>query len=173
LAADFNRLAVLGAPDLVTIVKSRWPKSQRPFFGQGPAQTQQSSIIGKTVEGIARNIKTYFVLFYKNRPAKTFSGKKKGVVFSPPRRITWLTDWTPGAIRYAVFSGSLLLMTWFVSGIELLLAKNSITEVYTMTSTTQLIPFNIGIGTVAKLCFNALTHRNEVPLLIRGFLVRS
>jgi len=38
---------------------------------------------------------------------------------------------------------------------------------------SPLIPVIIGSGTIAKLGFNALTHRNEVRLLIRGFLVST
>ena len=66
-----------------------------------------------------------------------------------------------------------MLMAWFIVGIEMMLAMNSITNVYSMTSTGQVIPFIVGLGTVTKLGFNALTEGVTVPPLIWGFLVST
>ena len=58
-----------------------------------------------------------------------------------------------------------------IAGIELMLSKNSITGVYSLTATGQLIPLIIGIGTVAKLTYNAITEGYAPPRLIWGFMV--
>lgn len=63
------------------------------------------------------------------------------------------------------------MLVWSITGVELMLDRNSITNVNSLTATGQLIPLIIGVATVVKLMFNATSEDYVPPLLIWGFFV--
>lgn len=70
-----------------------------------------------------------------------------------------------------ILAGNVAVLVWSITGVEPMLCKNSITNVNSLAATGQLIPFIIGVATVAKLDFNAMTEDYEPPLLIWSFFV--
>lgn len=62
---------------------------------------------------------------------------------------------------------------WSITGVELMLKKNSVTEVNALATTGQLIPFIIGVATVTKLAYNAMSEDYKPPQLIWGFFVST
>ncbi|KAH9220707.1 hypothetical protein DL95DRAFT_455981 [Leptodontidium sp. 2 PMI_412] len=71
--------------------------------------------------------------------------------------------------RHVILAGNVAVLVWSITGVEPMLCKNSITNVNSLAATGQLIPFIIGVATVAKLAFNAMTEDYEPPLLIWSF----
>jgi len=52
-----------------------------------------------------------------------------------------------------------------------MLKRNSITKIHSLSTTGQLIPFIIGVTTVARLVYKAPSDDYEPPELIWGFFV--
>jgi hypothetical protein len=63
------------------------------------------------------------------------------------------------------------VLSFGVTGIELMLVKNQITDVDSIYSTGQLIPVIVGVGAVFKLLGRFATRKFVRPELIWSFLV--
>jgi hypothetical protein len=59
-----------------------------------------------------------------------------------------------------------LLTTWSISSVELTLAWNSVTDVYDIRSTGQIIPLVVGLGTLIKVLW-LLRHGRVSDVSIR------
>jgi hypothetical protein len=64
---------------------------------------------------------------------------------------------------------------WFiycVAGIELLIRKNHITDVFDVTTSGQLIPLMIGTMTIIQIFVDRSRNEYQIPPLIWDFMVR-
>ncbi|KAH7372048.1 hypothetical protein BKA64DRAFT_261852 [Cadophora sp. MPI-SDFR-AT-0126] len=68
--------------------------------------------------------------------------------------------------RHAILAASVLVLVWSITGVKLMLDRKSITNINSLAATGQLIPFIIGVATVAKLAFNTILKEYKSLQLI-------
>ncbi|CZS90512.1 uncharacterized protein RAG0_01570 [Rhynchosporium agropyri] len=133
---------ILFIPDMVTILARLFPK----LLGKW---TSDCSLYGKSVANLGKGVKIRYLR--SRQVARRRADRSK--------RMT----------RHLILAACVLVLVWSITGVELMLYKNSIASINTLAATGQLIPFIIGVATVTKLAFNAMSEDYEPPRLTWGF----